>query len=248
MKSANSIIASRFEPVQSRFLSAILTPSRFYLPPTIAFPVSPYNVSHLGATFINPDLSSLHRHKDMRALTAHTNLCCQSAFQGLPHRSKNEDKPTQSYISLIGKAILSSPQQKLVLSDIYNYILTHYPYFRNRGPGWRNSIRHNLSLNDCFVKMGRSPNGKGHFWVINPANYDDFSRGDYKRKRVSRRNRESFVAENSKGDGSRKMDETKTKNNDCKCSSIEIRYNTVRSTSEAEKRGFYRKTLLYKKD
>ena len=51
------------------------------------------------------------------------------------------------------------------------------------------SIRHNLSLNDCFVKLGRSPNGKGHFWAINPLNYEDFSRGEYKRKRTSRRSR-----------------------------------------------------------
>ena len=73
--------------------------------------------------------------------------------------SSDEEKPSQSYIGLIAEAILSSPEEKLILSDIYNYILTHYPYFRNKGTGWRNSIRHNLSLNDCFVKAGRSPNG-----------------------------------------------------------------------------------------
>ena len=112
----------------------------------------------------------------------------------IPLHSKHDHKPSQPYIDLIGNAILSSPRQKLVLSDIYDYIQTNYPYFRNRGPGWRNSIRHNLSLNDCFVKVGRSPNGKGHFWAINPIHYDDFSRGEYKRKRVSRRNHGFFAA------------------------------------------------------
>ena len=87
------------------------------------------------------------------------------------HHSKHDDKPTQPYIDPIGKAILSSSQQTLELSDIYDYIQANYPYFRDRGTGWRNSIRHNLSLNDCFVKVGRSPNGKGHFWAINPINY-----------------------------------------------------------------------------
>ena len=32
--------------------------------------------------------------------------------------------------------------------------------------------------------MSRSPNGKGHFWAINPINYDDFSRGEYKKKEL----------------------------------------------------------------
>lgn len=72
-----------------------------------------------------------------------------------------EPKPQHSYIGLIAMAILSHPDTKLVLSDIYQHILDNYPYFRTRGPGWRNSIRHNLSLNDCFIKSGRSANGKG---------------------------------------------------------------------------------------
>ncbi|EDO38502.1 predicted protein, partial [Nematostella vectensis] len=96
-------------------------------------------------------------------------------------------KPNQSYISLISEAILSSPEQKLILSDIYNFILTRYPYFRTKGTGWRNSIRHNLSLNECFVKAGRSPNGKGHFWAIDATYFDDFRRGDFRKRRSYRR-------------------------------------------------------------
>ncbi len=42
----------------------------------------------------------------------------------------------------------------MVLSEIYEWIQVNYSYFRSRGPGWRNSIRHNLSLNDCFIKVG----------------------------------------------------------------------------------------------
>ncbi|GAB6021455.1 hypothetical protein CHUAL_004060 [Chamberlinius hualienensis] len=100
---------------------------------------------------------------------------------------QEEPKPQHSYIGLIGMAILSSPDKKLVLSDIYQYILDNYSYFRNRGPGWRNSIRHNLSLNDCFVKAGRSANGKGHFWAIHPANLEDFKKGDFRRRKAQRR-------------------------------------------------------------
>ncbi|XP_062595193.1 fork head domain-containing protein FD4-like [Saccostrea cucullata] len=98
-----------------------------------------------------------------------------------------EPKPNHSYIGLIAMAILSSRDKKLVLSDIYQWILDNYPYFRTRGPGWRNSIRHNLSLNDCFIKSGRSANGKGHYWAIHPANVDDFQKGDFRRRRAQRR-------------------------------------------------------------
>ncbi|KAL7726731.1 hypothetical protein ACLKA6_001462 [Drosophila palustris] len=98
-----------------------------------------------------------------------------------------EPKPQHSYIGLIAMAILSSAEIKLVLSDIYQYILDNYPYFRTRGPGWRNSIRHNLSLNDCFIKSGRSANGKGHYWAIHPANMDDFRKGDFRRRKAQRK-------------------------------------------------------------
>lgn len=115
---------------------------------------------------------------------------------GLPHLARydsrfrfinEEPKPQHSYIGLIAMAILSSPEQKMVLSDIYQYILDNYPYFRNRGHGWRNSIRHNLSLNDCFIKAGRSANGKGHYWAIHPANLEDFKKGDFRRRKAQRK-------------------------------------------------------------
>ncbi|CAG5115385.1 unnamed protein product [Candidula unifasciata] len=100
---------------------------------------------------------------------------------------QEEPKPSHSYIGLIGMAILNSKEKKLVLSDIYQWILDNYPYFRTRGPGWRNSIRHNLSLNDCFIKSGRSANGKGHYWAVHPANVEDFERGDFRRRRAQRK-------------------------------------------------------------
>ncbi|XP_067667281.1 forkhead box C1-A-like [Haliotis asinina] len=100
---------------------------------------------------------------------------------------QEEPKPSHSYIGLIAMAILSHKDKKLVLSDIYQWILDNYAYFRTRGPGWRNSIRHNLSLNDCFIKAGRSANGKGHYWAVHPANIDDFQRGDFRRRRAQRK-------------------------------------------------------------
>jgi len=71
-----------------------------------------------------------------------------------------DEKPPHSYISLISMAILSSPKRKMMLCEIYQYIMNHFEFYNNDEKPWRNSIRHNLSLNECFVKAGRSENGK----------------------------------------------------------------------------------------
>ena len=42
------------------------------------------------------------------------------------------------------------------------------------------------------MKSGRSSNGKGHYWTIHPANLEDFSRGDFRRRRAQRRVRKSL--------------------------------------------------------
>ncbi|GFR71355.1 forkhead box protein I1 [Elysia marginata] len=71
----------------------------------------------------------------------------------IPGTEENgEAKPTMSYIALIAKAILESDQRRLNLGSIYHWIEKHYPFYKNKGQGWRNSVRHNLSLNDCFIK------------------------------------------------------------------------------------------------
>ena len=48
----------------------------------------------------------------------------------------------------------------MVLSDIYQYIMENFCYYDNQDRAWRNSVRHNLSLNECFIKAGRAENGK----------------------------------------------------------------------------------------
>ncbi|CAH8865505.1 unnamed protein product [Trichobilharzia szidati] len=105
---------------------------------------------------------------------------------------EEDPKPNFSYIGLIAKAILSTQERRMILSEIYQWIQLRYPYFRTRGPGWRNSIRHNLSLNDCFIKVGRAANGKGHYWGIHPANLKDFLSGDFRRRRAQRKVRRAL--------------------------------------------------------
>nr|UFI08258.1 FOXQ2 [Paracentrotus lividus] len=98
-------------------------------------------------------------------------------------------KPPHSYIALIAMAVINSPEKRLLLCDIYEYIMKRFPFFKDNERSWRNSIRHNLSLNECFIKAGRSGDGRGHLWAIHPANLEDFARGDYRRRQARRRAR-----------------------------------------------------------
>ncbi|KAH8384328.1 hypothetical protein KR093_001931, partial [Drosophila rubida] len=140
------------------------------------------NSSATMPSWLHPYTPTLHSGQRLATLST------ISLFPQSPRIFQPEEpKPQHSYIGLIAMAILSSTEIKLVLSDIYQYILDNYPYFRTRGPGWRNSIRHNLSLNDCFIKSGRSANGKGHYWAIHPANMDDFRKGDFRRRKAQRK-------------------------------------------------------------
>ncbi|XP_053680996.1 fork head domain-containing protein FD4-like [Anopheles nili] len=96
-----------------------------------------------------------------------------------------DQKPPYSYISLTAMAIWSSPDKMLPLSDIYKFITDRFPYYRKNMQRWQNSLRHNLSFNDCFIKVPRRPDrpGKGAYWALHPQAFDMFENGSLLRRR-----------------------------------------------------------------
>nr|XP_016854067.1 PREDICTED: forkhead box protein F1-A-like [Anolis carolinensis] len=97
---------------------------------------------------------------------------------------RRPEKPPYSYIALIVMAIQSSPAKRLTLSEIYQFLQARFPFFRGAYQGWKNSVRHNLSLNECFIKLpkGLGRPGKGHYWTIDPASEFMFEEGSFRRR------------------------------------------------------------------
>lgn len=125
----------------------------------------------------------------LAASTKQENRCSMPGKTNKPN-SKEDSRHVETFVAVIAQAILSAPGKRMTLSSIYHYIASKYSHFnREKGPGWRNSVRHNLSSNDCFVKAGRAENGKGHYWMIHPKDLPEFSKGNFRRRRKPRRPR-----------------------------------------------------------
>ncbi|CAF1065703.1 unnamed protein product [Adineta steineri] len=94
------------------------------------------------------------------------------------YKTNPQAKPVYSYSQLILLAMKQSGYEKMTLQMIYEWVAENFPYFKKMEPTWQNSIRHNLSLNKCFIKVPRTKKeaggGKGGFWKLSP---------DYERQR-----------------------------------------------------------------
>ena len=125
-----------------------------------------------------------------------------------PNHSTHESnsRPPYSYSALIAMAIVSSSKKMLTVSDIYNFISDKFPFYRKDDKQWKNSIRHNLSLNKCFQKAPREDgvHWKGNFWIINPDCDHILENGNFRspagRKKKKARPKLKVV----RGDGARK--------------------------------------------
>ena len=99
--------------------------------------------------------------------------------------SYGDQKPPYSYISLTAMAIWNSPEKMCTLADIYKFIMDSFPFYRKNTQRWQNSLRHNLSFNDCYIKIPRRPDrpGKGAYWTLHPSAMNMFENGSFLRRR-----------------------------------------------------------------
>lgn len=139
---------------------------------------------------VEPDLSSSSELSDSESESSSVSKKTQDEQQP----AEELKKPDASYIELIAMAILEAPGHKVHLQDIYESLERKYPYFQVAKPSWRNNVRHNLSLHDCFCKLERCESGKGHYWSIHPANLQDFLNGDFRRSKIHSKSRSSAIA------------------------------------------------------
>ncbi|KAJ7194958.1 fork head domain-containing protein, partial [Mycena pura] len=79
-------------------------------------------------------------------------------------------KPFASLPTLIKLALHGSARQRLTLQGICDALVARFTWFRAHqlDDAWKNSVRHNLSLNKVFRKVPRDVKqmGKGCFWEL----------------------------------------------------------------------------------
>ena len=122
--------------------------------------------------------------------SANNGLFSSNASQATskPKIPKNENaeadpskRPSDSYVSMIAKALLQAENNELPISGIYKWIEDTHLFYKKAKDGWKNSVRHALSLHDGFVKFTKKSYSRGHFWTLNPMYKPRFEAGDYRK-------------------------------------------------------------------
>ncbi|XP_058443624.1 uncharacterized protein LOC131425616 [Malaya genurostris] len=97
--------------------------------------------------------------------------------------TKITKKPPFTYTELIEYAL--EDKGELTVSGIYQWISDHFPFYKSNDDRWKNSVRHNLSINPHFRKGNKAPQGAGHLWTISSRDSEaNFLAWEHKRQRL----------------------------------------------------------------
>lgn len=108
----------------------------------------------------------------------------------IDYKTNPHCKPPYSYATLICMAMKEANLPKMTLSAIYKWITNNFVYYKYADQSWQNSIRHNLSLNKCFVKVPRKKGepGKGGYWSLVPEYADKLLESQMKKRKMQEQN------------------------------------------------------------
>ncbi|XP_028313665.1 forkhead box protein N4 [Gouania willdenowi] len=159
-------------------------PSPGYQCPTSVYQPTPQQVYSLTQTGQQCSAGGLYSNVSFNNQSLFTQPRLAPQEQEL--QPKSFPKPIYSYSCLIAMALKNSKTGSLPVSEIYSFMKEHFPYFKTAPDGWKNSVRHNLSLNKCFEKVENktsSSSRKGCLWALNPAKIDKMEEEMQKWKR-----------------------------------------------------------------
>lgn len=123
------------------------------------YPSSPLKIQYSRSELSSPDSFNSDHTSPRQTTPQKQSPQKQKHPNNLPYDPliHTTNKPPLSFSSLIFLAIEDSNDKALPVKEIYAWIVAHYPYFKTAPTGWKNSVRHNLSLNKCFQKVEKAP-------------------------------------------------------------------------------------------
>ncbi|KAM4034369.1 forkhead box protein I2-A-like [Anomaloglossus baeobatrachus] len=88
------------------------------------------------------------------------------------------EKPPYCLSVLIAMALLSAPEKKVTLRQIYCYLANNFPFYKKSKTNWKKAVRSKLNSRHCFKKVATNGcrTGRQNYWTFDPNGdkiYDD---------------------------------------------------------------------------